>query len=234
MEAVRSPFQGHNPLVQALALHYHFAAMHPFLDGNGRTARAVEALMLQRAGLRNSLFIAMSNYYYDEKNSYLAALAEVRKRDHDLTSFLVFGLKGIAVQCDRLSSEIRVNLSKALFRNTMYDLFNRLKSDKKRVLAQRQIEILKLLLDNDSMDFSQLSDDILRHYLPLKNFNKAIFRDLAQLFSLGAIEWEERKIDGKDSRRIKLRLQWPTEITETAFFEKVKKFPKAKTYPIFQ
>lgn len=51
--------------------------MHPFLDGNGRTARAVEALMLQRAGLRDALFIAMSNYYYDEKTVYLAALAEV-------------------------------------------------------------------------------------------------------------------------------------------------------------
>lgn len=36
MEAVRGPFQGHDSLIQALALHYHFAAMHPFLDGNGR------------------------------------------------------------------------------------------------------------------------------------------------------------------------------------------------------
>lgn len=190
--------------------------------------------MLQRAGLRDSLFIAMSNYYYDEKNAHLTALAEVRHRDHDLTPFLIFGLKGISVQCDRLSAEIRINLSKALFRNTMYDLFNRLKSEKKRVLAQRQIEILKVLLEKDSMELSQLDDEIFRHYLPLKNFNKAMFRDLTQLIALGAIEWETSKREGKDVFRIKLRLQWPTEITETAFFEKVKKLPKAKTYPIFQ
>ena len=62
----------------ALALHYHFAAMHPFLDGNGRSARALEALMLQRTGLRDTLFIAISNYYYEEKAEYLSALAEVR------------------------------------------------------------------------------------------------------------------------------------------------------------
>ena len=61
--------------------------MHPFLDGNGRTARALEALLLGRAGLRDSAFIAMSNYYYDEKAKYLAALAETRERDHDLTGF---------------------------------------------------------------------------------------------------------------------------------------------------
>ena len=90
-KAIQREFQGHDPIVQALAAHYHFAAMHPFLDGNGRTARALEALMLQRTGLRDSLFIAMSNYYYEEKNGYLTALAEVRASDHDLTPFLLFG-----------------------------------------------------------------------------------------------------------------------------------------------
>ena len=93
IKAAQGAYSQHDPLIQALALHYHFAAMHPFLDGNGRTARALEALMLQRAGLRDALFIAMSNYYYDEKNNYLAALAEVRRRNHDLTPFLVLGLK---------------------------------------------------------------------------------------------------------------------------------------------
>ena len=52
VDAVKRDFRAHDPLIQAMALHYHFAAMHPFLDGNGRTARALEALLLQRAGLR--------------------------------------------------------------------------------------------------------------------------------------------------------------------------------------
>ena len=82
-----------DPLIQALAVHYHVAAIHPFEDGNGRTARALEALLLQRAGLRSSCFIPMSNYYYDEKPAYLAALARVRAQDHDLTTFLKFGLR---------------------------------------------------------------------------------------------------------------------------------------------
>lgn len=80
MSAVRTVYNKHDPLIQALALHYHFAAMHPFMDGNGRTARALEALVLQRAGLTDKAFIAMSNYYYDEKNAYVSSLSEVRRR----------------------------------------------------------------------------------------------------------------------------------------------------------
>lgn len=128
--------------------------MHPFLDGNGRTARAMEAFFLQRCGLRDTLFIAMSNYY-EEKNSYLQALADVRANGHDLTPFLSFGLKGIELQCRRLFDEIRVNVSRALYRNLMFDLFNRLKSARKRVIAERQIKILTLLLDR-TMTFGEL------------------------------------------------------------------------------
>ena len=100
-QAMNREFQGHDILIQALATHYHFAAMHPFLDGNGRTARALEAFMLQKVGLKDSLFIAMSNYYYEEKNEYLKALAQVRAEPHNLTPFLLFGLKGIDLQCRR-------------------------------------------------------------------------------------------------------------------------------------
>jgi hypothetical protein len=47
----------------------------------------------------------MSNYYYDEKPTYLAKLAEVRARGHGLTPFLAFGLRGVTVQCNRLFSD---------------------------------------------------------------------------------------------------------------------------------
>ena len=83
IEAVQVGFKQHDPLVQALAFHYHFAAMHPFEDGNGRTARALEALFLQRAGMRDSTFIAMSNFYYDEKHTYLSTLSDVRQAGYE-------------------------------------------------------------------------------------------------------------------------------------------------------
>lgn len=229
--AVQREFKDHEPLIQALALHYHFASIHPFLDGNGRTARALEALVLQRAGLRDTLFIAMSNYYYDQKADYLAALSQARASDHDLTEFLRFGLKGIAVQCRRLFAEIRTHLSKALFRNVMFDLFNRLLNTRKRVIAERQMEILQLLLEDNELDLHELYKKMEKSYKALGNPFKALFRDLDNLIDLKAI------IPRKDTGRTKtptwtfaINLDWPTTITETEFFETVSHLPKAKTH----
>jgi Fic family protein len=229
-EALQHEYRGHDPLIQALAAHYHLAAMHPFLDGNGRTARALEALMLQRAGLRDTSFLAMSNYYYDEKNSYLAALAAVRQAENDLTVFLLFALKGVALQSGRLLKEIQHEISKELFRNLMFDLFNRLKTPRKRVIVQRQLEILTLLLAEEEMDWDVLTKRLLPLYR-VKNPLKALVRDFNNLSAMRAT-WARKISEGK--YQVGVRLEWPTEITETEFFEQLRRLPKAKTHSFLQ
>jgi Fic family protein len=224
--AIRTVFRDHDPLVQALGLHYHLAAMHPFLDGNGRTARALEALMLQRTGLRDTLFIAMSNYYYEEKSGYLTALADTRAADHDLTPFLTFALKGIETQCRRLLAEIREQIAKALFRNTVTDLFGRLKSPRKRVMSARHVQLLNLLLEHEEMTPSEIQH-LTVHLYALKNPEKALARDLNYLIGLDAISG--RRLEDH-SAVLKINLQWPTQITETEFFRLVKALPKGKLH----
>jgi cell filamentation protein, protein adenylyltransferase len=224
--AVEREYPAHDLLIQALAIHYHVGAMHPFLDGNGRTARAVEAAVLQRAGLRDTL-IAMSNYYYDEKQAYLSALTETRAGGHDLTPFLKFGLRGIALQCQRLTAEIIREVQKALFRNVMYDLFNRLRSTRKRVIAKRQIEILKLFLEKEEMLWSEVIAETERYYSTMASPLKALVRDMNHLLQIQAITME--RIDAKKIL-FRIRLDWPTYITETKFFEAVDRLPKGKTY----
>lgn len=228
VDAINGEFKGHDPLIQALMSHYHFAAMHPFLDGNGRTARALEALMLQRAGLRDALFIAMSNYYYDEKKNYLWSLAEVRAKGIELTPFLKFGLKGIALQTKRLAGLLRENISKELYRSLMHDLFTRLASPRKRVLGQRQIVVSEYLLKHGRTEFETLFSALEATYKTVANPRKAIVRDINQLQQLLAL----RVLRDPDPqlRRffIEARLDWPSRITESEFFEKVKQMPKAK------
>jgi Fic family protein len=175
--AVQTEFRGHDELIAALAFHYHMGAMHPFHDGNGRTARAVEALFLQRAGLKDTLFIAMSNYYHDHKTEYLDTLAKTRATDHDLTAFLLFGLKGIERQCTALGDAIRLNIRKALFRDQMTELFGRLESKRKRVMARRQVEILKELLEEEVIEYAELEKRVLQHYA-VRNPFAMLKRDL--------------------------------------------------------
>ncbi|HEX7559936.1 MAG TPA: hypothetical protein VF386_12100, partial [Usitatibacter sp.] len=171
-------------------------------------------------------FIAMSNYYYDEKTSYLATLAKVRDDDNDLTQFLVFGLKGIAIQARRLLQEIQHQISRELFRNLMFHLFHRLKTPRKRIIAERQIEILKLLLDAESMELEALISRTAASYKGLKDARTAVIRDLNALIGLGAIGVAKTG----DQFHLAARLEWPTEITETQFFAQLKKLPKAKTH----
>jgi len=225
VDAVQKGFGEHDALVQALALHYHFAAMHPFEDGNGRTARALEALCLQRAGMRDSTFIAMSNYYYDEKKSYLEALAEVRRLDYDLTPFLKFGLRGISVQSQRLASEIRRHVSREVFRGLMHDLFGRLQTKRKRVIAKRQIAFLEQLLMFPEVDWFLFYNDIVKYYSDVKNPGKAIIRDVNYLVSLGTMTITQPE---KGRWTLRARLEWPSEITETEFFKKVSTMPRVK------
>lgn len=225
-QAIQREYQDCDPIIQALAAHYHLAAMHPFLDGNGRTARALEALMLQRAGLRDTCFIAMSNYYYEEKNGYLAALAEVRQSGHDLTPFLIFGLRGIALQSKRVLTQIQHQISKVLYRDLMYELFGRLKSKRKRFIAERQLKILEILLNIDSMEFDRLIKVTESVYSTLKHPLGGLVRDLLNLEELNAIAIKQI---GEGRYGIAVNPEWPTHLTETDFFEKMKQYPKAKT-----
>lgn len=232
VQASQREFKDHDLLIQALALHYHFAAIHPFLDGNGRTARALEALMLQRVGLRDSAFIAMSNYYYDEKVDYLNALTQARAGGHDLTPFLAFGLRGITKQCRRLFDEINKNVSKALYRNLMFDLFSRLRTERKRVIAKRQIEVLKVLLDRDTIEWNKLVVMTKDIYSSLKNPLTALVRDVNQLSYLGAIRVTKESNPDNEGDAIyvlHINLSWPTEISESDFMAKIKELPTVRS-----
>ena len=231
VKSVNGEFQDHDDLIQALALHYHIGAIHPFLDGNGRTARAVEALVLQRARLKDSLFIAMSNYYYDEKDAYLNCLSQSGLNNHDLTSFIKFGLRGIALQCGRLVKQIRVHLQKILFRDVMGQMYGRLRSERKRALAFRQCEILNKLLDRDQeIEYLELYEILEMQYAGLKSPLSAYIRDLNHLSGLRAIVVRLEECEGLEFRKffVKVRLEWATEITETEFFRLINQLPKAK------
>lgn len=226
VRALQTDFQAHDPIVQAIAAHYHFAAMHPFLDGNGRTARALEALLLQRAGLRDSTFISMSNYYYDEKTAYLTALADTRRNGHDLTEFLLFALKGVSVQCRRLLGAIQLEISKELYRSFMVSLFGRLQTNRKRVIADRHVAVLSHMLENPRVSWIQLIDDVKKLYETLKSPLKALVRDVNYLQELGAIRVTK---DANNIYWINTLLDWPARMTETDLFAKMLKMPKAKT-----
>lgn len=63
------------PIPSGLA-HLNFVAIHPFMDGNGRTARVLESLVLYFDGYRNQELVSLEAYYGRDTRSYYAALSE--------------------------------------------------------------------------------------------------------------------------------------------------------------
>ncbi|MBI1785082.1 Fic family protein [Candidatus Sumerlaeota bacterium] len=233
--AINGPFRNLDPLLRGLAAHYHIAAVHPFLDGNGRTARALEILFLQRAGLRDICFIAVSNYYYEEKQQYLQSLTSSREAGHDLRPFFLFALRGLELQAERLIQTIRNRLSRVVFRNLAHELFDKLTSERKRIIAKRQLAILDLLLGTDRpLQMMEIQYELFKGtvYRGLKNRETAFLRDLEGLVQLSVIEVlpesvREPLIPGL---AIRLKMKWPEEITGTEFYRKLKSRPSANIH----
>ena len=219
--AIAGSFGQHDPIIQAVAVHYHLGAMHPFGDGNGRTARALEAFMLRRASVNDVVMVSLSNYYYEHKDEYLATLNQSRQNGHNITPFLLFALRAIIDRCNSLTDEISENHRRILFREFARSLFGKLRSPRRRVLAERQLQILELLLDGDSMDLVNLVTQPQPQYAHLKYPRHALVRDISGLFQLGAISLDS------GSTQITLDLDWPQQFSESELLERYEKMPSA-------
>lgn len=219
--AVAGEFRQHDRIIQAVAVHYHIGAMHPFSDGNGRTARALEAFMLRQAGVNDVVMISLSNDYYERKDEYMAALYESRRNGHDLTPFLRFALSAVTRRCNAVAAAIVANNRRTLFREFATSLFGQLRSPRRRVLAERQLKILEFLLDGGSMSLDRLGDQALGHYRGLKFPARALVRDLIGLLDLSAITYDSA------ANRVAVNLDWPQQLSESELLERYEKMPSA-------
>ena len=219
VRAVAGEFRTHDGIVQALAAHYHLGAMHPFGDGNGRTARALEAFMLRGAGVNGMVMVSLSNYYYEHQEEYLAALYESRARGHDLTPFLAFALRAVAERCNALADEIVAHNKRVLYREFAHSLFGRLRSPRRRVLAERQLQTMDVLLDAGPLELSDLLARVRERYVGLKFPIRAMSRDLGGLLSLRAVEL--------DGTTIAANLDWPQRFSETELLDLYENMPAA-------
>lgn len=224
-EAAATYFRDHDPMLGALALHYHLAAIHPFQDGNGRNARAMEAYLLRGAGYSTHGFVGLSNYYYEERNRYMEVLAETHHSGGDLTAFFIFALKGMALQCARIRNIILRNNKIVLFKNMMYRVYNKSKGRKRRLINDRQLFMLEFLLEQDNLSYGTQNLLVRSYHLykNLKNRGRAMSRDLIKLESLGGIEFTQV------GDLIAINLDWPQIITDTEIGkEKIEKPSKIK------
>ena len=91
---------GTHPTIVAGVALCGILAIHPFLDGNGRVARALATLILFRQGYDFSKFFALEDYFNLDREAYCNALDKLGKkyderRKADLTSWLEYFMEGL-------------------------------------------------------------------------------------------------------------------------------------------
>lgn len=68
-----------DPLVRMAVMHYQFEAIHPFLDGNGRTGRILNILYLVMRGMLDIPVLYLSRYIIENKAAYYQGLRNVTR-----------------------------------------------------------------------------------------------------------------------------------------------------------
>jgi Fic family protein len=93
------------PVTAALA-HARLAGIHPFKDGNGRTARIIAALVIYRGGYRAPEFTSLEEWWGSHRSDYYAAfecLGKVWDDSADVTPFVAAHVGAQRTQADALS-----------------------------------------------------------------------------------------------------------------------------------
>jgi Fic family protein len=87
---------GINPVLLAGIVHYEIARIHPFIDGNGRTARLLATLILYLSGFDHRRIFALDDYYDRDRQAYYAALKTAQVNNGDITQWLEYFTAGVA------------------------------------------------------------------------------------------------------------------------------------------
>ncbi|WP_400993308.1 Fic family protein [Agromyces sp. GXQ0307] len=111
-----------NPVVRAAIAHAQFETIHPFVDGNGRTGRALIHTVLRRAdALRNTL-IPISTVFAGDTDRYIAGLSAYREIPSRLDEWVISFAEAaelaagnavrLAADIAALDDEVRENLAR--------------------------------------------------------------------------------------------------------------------------
>jgi Fic family protein len=101
------------PVIAGMA-HYQFVTIHPYFDGNGRTARALATWILYRGGYDLGRFYSLEEFYTQDLQGYYDALVTHPHHNYyegraeaDITPWLAYFLRGMAAVFESVAGEVR-------------------------------------------------------------------------------------------------------------------------------
>ncbi|MBO4858664.1 MAG: Fic family protein [Treponema sp.] len=162
-----------HPIIKAVILHFMISYLHPFVDGNGRTARSLFYWYMLKKGYWLTEYLSISRIIYKSKVQYEKVFLYTEHDNYDLGYFIHYNLKVL----NQAFEELKVYLERKTKENAAI-LEYRIPG-----LNERQIQIIKICAEKPSSIFTSKDLEI--------RFNvsvKTIRADLEGLVEKGLME----------------------------------------------
>lgn len=164
-----------HPVLVAGIAHYELVRIHPFVDGNGRTARALATLILTLREFDIKRFFTLDDFYDSDRGAYYAVLKRVNGTWPDCTPWLEYFLEGVAISLGRVKERVLLLSSDE----------HRKSAGGQVALSERQMKIIGFIHANGSVK----SGDLMQSYGISR---QAAGKELARMMELGLIRAEAK------------------------------------------
>jgi Fic family protein len=180
-------------ILKAIMAHLYLAWIHPFSDGNGRTARLLEVQILMCGGLPSPAVQLLSNHYNETRSEYYRQLQRASKSGGDVAPFLRYAIEGLRDGLRDQIQNIRYEQWEVAWINYIYTCFAGTEGQTDRRRRRLILELSATGLDwTDIEAVRDLNTRVIQDYKrkSLKTFK----RDIDELERIGLIERNDRRI----------------------------------------
>lgn len=167
-----------HPILRAGIAHYILVAIHPFVEGNGRTIRAFSSLVLMREGYNIKKFFSLEEHFDEDPGAYYEALSMVDRQSpnlgsRDITPWLEYFTGVVATELEKVKDRVR---------RLSVDSRLKVKFGEQVALTERQMRLIEYISDQGSGGMGEL-----KKVLPMVS-EDTVLRELRDLLSKGILK----------------------------------------------
>ncbi len=96
-----------HPIIRSAIFHHEFVAIHPFVDGNGRMARALSQWILLQGGYDPAHSLGLDEYFAANRAKYYQMINETHEMDYDYTYWIEYFALGLQTSMESLAERLR-------------------------------------------------------------------------------------------------------------------------------
>lgn len=133
-----------HPIIKAIIIHFMISFLHPFVDGNGRTARSLFYWYMLKKGYWMTEFLSISRIIYKKKRQYEKAFLYTEHDDYDLGYFIQYNMNVLKEAFE----ELKIYLERKSAENNALLEFRNIKG-----INERQAHILKMIQEKPGSIF---------------------------------------------------------------------------------